>query len=82
MSSERGRQVLCLLERLARYMEEPGRQIGLSATLGDYASAERWLTGNSQQSVVTAVSDARSRIRLSLEHFYQEDRDDKNFRAA
>ncbi|MBV7339312.1 DEAD/DEAH box helicase [Chloroflexi bacterium TSY] len=78
MSSERGRQVLCLLERLARSMNEPARRIGLSATLGDYTSAERWLRGNSQQSVMTAVSDARSRIRLSLEHFYQEGEDYTN----
>lgn len=35
MADERGRQVLCLLERLARLTRVPPRRVGLSATLGD-----------------------------------------------
>lgn len=70
MASDRGRQVLCQLGRLERVLGFRPRRVGLSATLGDYGLAERWLSGEAQTPVVT-VSDAgeKRRLRLGLEHY-------------
>ena len=71
MSSDRGRQVLCQLVRLSRYIREQPRRIGLSATLGDYNLAENWLQSGTSRHVLTPKVDAAERkIRLALEHFY------------
>ena len=47
ISSDRGRQVMCQLERLARYQKKPSRRIGLSATIGEPRLTLDWLRGNS-----------------------------------
>ncbi len=76
MGSDRGRQVLCQIARLTRFMREEPRRIGLSATLGDYSLAERWLASGSPRPVVTSSPPAPSgsqRMRLALEHFYVAD---------
>lgn len=70
MASDRGRQVLCQLDRLQRALGVRPRRVGLSATLGDYALAERWLAGGIQREVVTLGDSAeRRRLRLGLEHY-------------
>ncbi len=71
MGSDRGRQVLCQLERLEQFMAAPPRRVGLSATLGDYQSAEKWLRGNSPQSAETVTGSGGGRVRLAMEHFYR-----------
>lgn len=70
MADERGRQVLCLLERLERVTLTPPRRVGLSATLGDFTLAQAWLRGNTARGV-QLVNDAgtRRRLHLALEHF-------------
>ena len=45
IDSERGRQVICQLQRLSRYQDQPARRIGLSATIGDPQLAADWLSG-------------------------------------
>lgn len=71
MGSDRGRQVLCQLARLRRFIHEEPRRIGLSATLGDCSLAEAWLASGSNRPVVTpAVTGDPQRIRLAVEHFY------------
>lgn len=70
MGSDRGQQVLCQLQRLRQFTRQEPRRIGLSATLGDYQQAERWLASGSQRHVVTPpIGKTNQRLRLSLEHF-------------
>ncbi len=69
MNSDRGRQILCQLERLAPFMNTNPRRVGLSATLGDYRSAETWLQANTSRSVTTVSVPKGGRIRLAVEHF-------------
>lgn len=71
MGSDRGRQVLCQLERLERIMAAPPRRVGLSATLGDYESAENWIQGNSPHPVETITDSGGGRVRLAIEQFYR-----------
>jgi ATP-dependent helicase Lhr and Lhr-like helicase len=71
MGSDRGRQILCQLARLAKYVRREPRRIGLSATLGDYALAEAWLAAGSEHAVITPRLQAGPhRVRLAVEHFY------------
>lgn len=70
MGSDRGRQVLCHLERLTRFLHAPVRRIGLSATLGDYSQAETWLRSGTDRLVMTpAVKLGGQRIRIAVESF-------------
>ncbi|MEM7715809.1 MAG: DEAD/DEAH box helicase [Cyanobacteria bacterium P01_A01_bin.68] len=71
MGTERGCQILCQLERLARLTKNQHRRIGLSATLGDYSLAEDWLSSGTDKSVITPkIEAAKRQIKLALEHFY------------
>lgn len=70
MGSDRGQQIMCQLGRLARYTQAEPRRVGLSATLGDTALAQRWLGSGSRRSVLAPrVPVSGQRLRLSLEHF-------------
>lgn len=71
MGTERGYQILCQLARLSRLVQNPPRRIGLSATLGDYSSAEEWLRSQTQRPVITPeVKGGQRKVHLALEHFY------------
>ncbi|MEA5581765.1 DEAD/DEAH box helicase [Nodularia harveyana UHCC-0300] len=71
MGSQRGCQIICQLQRLAKVTKTPPRRIGLSATLGNYAMAEEWLSSGTDQPVITPNITAEKRqIKLALEHFY------------
>ncbi len=73
MGTDRGIQVLCQLERLQRYIRTKPRRIGLSATLGDYSLAEKWLASGTDKAVVTPQVKAGSqKVRIAVEHFYEE----------
>lgn len=70
MGSDRGRQVLCQLDRLSRFVGAPVRRIGLSATLGDYTQAEEWLRSGTDVPVITPmVRLGGQRIRIAVENF-------------
>jgi len=70
MGCDRGVQLLCLMERIERLAKVSPRRIGLSATLGNYALAEKWLSSGTSRPVATPVfSSGKIRIRLALEHF-------------
>ncbi|PKM62681.1 MAG: ATP-dependent helicase [Firmicutes bacterium HGW-Firmicutes-21] len=72
MGSDRGIQVLCQLERLQKYIRTFPRRIGLSATLGDYTEAEKWLASNTKTPVITVYGkNTHQRIKLSVEHNIQ-----------
>jgi ATP-dependent Lhr-like helicase len=71
IGSDRGSQILAQLSRLARLTQNQPRRIGLSATLGDYALAQEWLSAGTDRPVVTPQMEAgRRTIHLALEHFY------------
>ncbi|MFN9959947.1 MAG: DEAD/DEAH box helicase, partial [bacterium] len=68
MGSERGCQILCQLQRLAKFTKIKPRRIGLSATLGDYSVAEQWLISGTDKPVITPNVEAGKRqIKLALE---------------
>lgn len=70
IDSERGRQVICQLQRLSRYQDHTARRIGLSATIGDPQLAADWLSGGSNLPVEIVDDLAGKRmIELGLEHF-------------
>jgi len=72
MASDRGGQVLALLDRLARYALDPARlprRIGLSATLGDYAEAAAWLDGVSRRGVEVIAEKGGRTVFLLVDHF-------------
>ena len=72
MASDRGGQVLSLLDRLARYALDRNRlprRIGLSATLGDYGAASEWLAGATGRSVQVIDEKSARTVFLLVEHF-------------
>ena len=70
MDNDRGVQLSCLLERLARLIGFHPRRIGLSATLGDPANAERWLCTGTGRGCVTPITQEKGRsVRLSVKFF-------------
>ena len=74
MGVDRGNQILCQLDRIARIIGYHPRRIGLSATIGDLEKAKTWLTGNSGRNTATpVVPSAKHRVRLAVEHFYIQD---------
>lgn len=74
MGADRGNQIICLLDRMAKLIGYHPRRIGLSATVGDLSSACRWLSGNTGKVTEAPVfGDGKSKINLALEHFYIQD---------
>src|SRR5258708_4793714 len=59
MSNDRGQQIICQLQRLARLQATPPRRIGLSATLGDAQVAMQWL-GSGTEMPVRLIADSAS----------------------
>lgn len=77
MSEDRGIQLQCILERIQRITNNIPIRIGLSATLGEYQSAEKWLTAGTQRNCVTPTfQGGKRKIRLFLEHFPLEKEND------
>ncbi|MFN6559355.1 MAG: DEAD/DEAH box helicase [Nostoc sp. ChiSLP01] len=83
MGSERGCQIICQLQRLAKATQKQPRRIGLSATLGDYSLAEDWLRSGTDKPVITPKIDGIKRqIKLAVEHFYINDEVDESEATA
>ncbi|MFN6461129.1 MAG: DEAD/DEAH box helicase [Nostoc sp. DedVER02] len=79
MGSDRGCQIICQLQRLAKLTQKQPRRIGLSATLGDYSIAEDWLRSGTDKPVITPQTDGIKRqIKLAVEHFYITDEVDES----
>jgi ATP-dependent helicase Lhr and Lhr-like helicase len=71
IGSDRGEQILCQMNRLAQITKNEARRIGLSATLGDYSMAEKWMCAGTKRQVITpSIAGVGRQIHLSLEHFY------------
>jgi ATP-dependent helicase Lhr and Lhr-like helicase len=70
MNSDRGRQIICQLARLSKYTNSSPRRVGLSATLGDYRSAETWLRAGTDREVITPqVGSGKRKVLLAVQHF-------------
>ncbi len=70
MDNDRGLQLLSVLERLQRIIGFVPRRIGLSATLGECANAERWLCmGTNTPCVTPKVREKSRKVRLSVRFF-------------
>ncbi len=71
MGSDRGNQIICQLQRIARLISYDPRRIALSATIGDKQKAEKWLSGGSDRAVKTIQIPSDNTVwKLALEHFY------------
>lgn len=78
MSNDRGTQLLCILENIQRLTGNVPRRIGLSATLGDYSAAEKWLNSGTNRICTTPLfSGIKRHLRLSLQHFTIESQNNK-----
>lgn len=74
MGSQRGGQILCQLSRIAPFCRQPVRRVGLSATLGDYSLAKRWLeSGTNVSAIAPEMESGKRQVRLAVEHFEIED---------
>ena len=72
MASDRGGQVLALLDRLALFALDRTRlprRIGLSATLGDYEQAAAWLDGLTARGVVVVAENSGRTVNLLVDQF-------------
>lgn len=69
IDSDRGRQVMCQLERLERFQSAPARRIGLSATLGEPEKAMDWLRGGSSLGVEKIMGPRKSELELAVKYF-------------
>lgn len=75
LASDRGRQVICQLERIARVNPGHFRRIGLSATVGEPELAMRWLEGNTPLSAHKIEAAGRPPVALALDYFRLPDSD-------
>lgn len=69
--TDRGNQIICQLNRIARLIGHQPRRVGLSATIGDVGLAADWLgagSGRATQSPV--IAEQKISWRLGMEHFY------------
>jgi len=76
MGTDRGNQILCQLERIAKQISYSPRRIALSATLGNADGVAAWLGGGSGRATAVIQIPAQSvSWRLALEHFFISDQD-------
>lgn len=74
MSSERGIQLQSILERIQRQIGKVPVRIGLSATLGDYSSASRWLSNGTNRACSVPLFETTGRkLRLSVNCLNEKD---------
>ena len=77
IDSDRGRQVMCQLERLERFQSAPARRIGLSATLGEPDKAMAWLRGGSSLGVEKILGPGKSELELAVKYFLLPSEDER-----
>ncbi len=77
MGSDRGNQILCQLQRIARLCGFSARRIALSATIGNPDGVAEWLSEGSGRPTKTIVVPKDSiSWKLGLEHFYTTEKDE------
>ncbi len=73
MGQSRGLHLLCSINKIEKCIHKQPKRIGLSATLGDYANSEKWLTiGSDIECSIVTDSTTKRNIRLAVEHFSEE----------
>ncbi len=78
MNDDRGLQLLCILERIQRLIKSNPRRIGLSATLGSYEIAKKWLSsGTGRKTILPNVGEEKRRIRLGMKYFEIQNKEDE-----
>ena len=83
MGSDRGGQILCQIQRIAKLIGHQPRRIGLSATIGDPDNAAAWLGNGSERETATVqIQTEKISWKLGLEHFYTTEGDGKAQSAA
>jgi ATP-dependent Lhr-like helicase len=85
MSSDRGGQVLSLLDRLSRFAFDRTRlprRVGLSATLGDYDEAAAWLNGSTNRGVEVIADNTGRTVHLLVDHFLVKPESDELFETT
>lgn len=76
MNDDRGLQLLCILERIQRLIKKEPRRIGLSATLGDYELAKKWLSSGTKRKIcIPNVNEEKRKIRLGIKYFEIEEKE-------
>ena len=79
MNDDRGLQLLCILERIQRIIQKEPRRIGLSATLGDYELARKWLSsGTKLKCSMPDIEEEKRKIRLGIKYFEIEGKEEEN----
>ena len=71
--SDRGNQVICILQRLEWIIEKSPRRFGLSATVGAPEEIADWLSKGQESSRgcdIIQIKSAKTRWRLAVNHFY------------
>jgi len=69
MGSDRGSQILCQMQRIAKSISYDPRRIALSATIGDTSSVSAWLSGGSlRKTTVIRFDEKEIAWKLGLEH--------------
>jgi Lhr-like helicases len=69
--TDRGNQIICQLNRIARLIGHQPRRIGLSATIGDVKLAADWLgAGSGRETQAPVITEQKISWRLGMEHFY------------
>ncbi len=69
--TDRGNQIICQLNRIARLIGHQPRRVGLSATIGDVKLAADWLGAGSEHATQSPViTEQKVSWRLGMEHFY------------
>lgn len=77
MGTDRGNQIICLLDRLAKIIGYHPRRIGLSATVGDIEKAAEYISGcTGRHTSVPSVPSANTEWRLAIEHFFIQNKTD------
>lgn len=73
MESERGIQLLCVMERLQSLIGRVPRRVGLSATIGDASIACHWLSSDTEYKVryVTGIEQKKA-FRVLLDGYEEE----------
>lgn len=79
MNDDRGLQLLCILERIQRIINKEPRRIALSATLGDYELAKKWLSsGTHRNTLMPEVQEEKRKIRLGVKYYNINTKEEKS----
>jgi ATP-dependent Lhr-like helicase len=73
MGTDRGAQLICLMERIRVLSGSAPRRVGLSATLGDYSAALHWLGRGTERRAVLIRGEMGQGQRVSLAVDYYRD---------